>query len=217
MTYSSLAGSEQVLKGINLCVAPASIQFLMGPSGSGKTTLLLILAGLLTPTSGEVCLLGQSLPKLSRREREKFRLQHIGFVAQDFNLFPALTVQENLDFVMKYKGLRGAAAQEQAQDLLTQVGLAGKEPYFPHQLSGGQKQRVAIARALVGSPDLIMADEPTASLDGDRGYEIAALLQQLSREKHCTVLVVTHDYRIQEIADRILYLNNGQATTEDMR
>ncbi|HCF29460.1 MAG TPA: ABC transporter ATP-binding protein, partial [Cyanobacteria bacterium UBA11049] len=148
MIFQSGAERFQALKGIELEIFSGDIELLMGPSGSGKTTLLSILSGILTPTAGTVELLGQEITGLSRSKLAKFRLQNIGFIFQDFNLFPALTAQENVEAVLHLKGIRRQAAKQQAQQLLEQVGLADKVKSLPRDLSGGQKQRVAIARAL---------------------------------------------------------------------
>ncbi|NET37043.1 MAG: ABC transporter ATP-binding protein [Cyanothece sp. SIO1E1] len=209
MVFQSHAGRFPALKHINLDIQKGDIQLLMGPSGSGKTTLLSILAGLLTPSSGRVCLLGQDITQMSRSELAKFRLQKIGFVFQGFNLFPALSASENVEVALNLKGLRGRAAKYEAQLLLEQVGLQDRLKSLPRNLSGGQKQRVAIARALAGNPELIMADEPTASLDSHSGHAVIELLRQLAKDKGVTVLMVTHDSRIVDIADRIRYLEDG--------
>lgn len=205
----------QVLKNIDMEVQKGDIQLLMGPSGSGKTTLLSILAGLLTPTRGRVYLLGEEITRLSRTKLARFRRQHIGFIFQDFNLFPALTAIENLEAALNVKGISGRQARRQAQDLLEQVGLGDKAKQLPRNLSGGQKQRVAIARALTGHPQLIMADEPTAALDSHSGHTVMELLRRLAKEGDCTVLMVTHDPRIMDVADRIAYLEDGVLKQED--
>jgi putative ABC transport system ATP-binding protein len=212
MEYQEGNRRYQVLKGIDLEIKRGDIQLLMGPSGSGKTTLLSILAGLLTPSVGTVYLLGQDITRLSRSQRAKFRQQHIGFIFQDFNLFPALTAAENIEVVLNIKGIRGKKARYQAQTLLEQVGLGLHGNHKPGDLSGGQKQRVAIARALAADPQLIMADEPTASLDSHSGHTVIELLRQLAKEKGCTVLMVTHDPRIIDVADQIAYLEDGILT-----
>ncbi|WP_081980728.1 ABC transporter ATP-binding protein [Neosynechococcus sphagnicola] len=198
-----------ILRGIDLRIPQGVIQLLMGPSGSGKTTLLSVLAGLLTPTSGQVYLLGEEITHMSSSRLAQFRLQHLGFIFQDFNLFSALTAAENVEITLNLKGIHGRQAREQVQQLLEQVGLADKADHKPQDLSGGQQQRVAIARALAGSPQLIMADEPTASLDSQSGYSVMELLRQLAKERNCTVLMVTHDPRILDLADRILHLEDG--------
>ena len=197
------------LKDIDLDVNRGDIQLLMGPSGSGKTTLLSILGGILTPTAGRVCLLGQDLTRMNRAQLAKFRLHNIGFIFQEFNLFPALTVIENVEIALDMKGIKGKAARQEALHLLDQVGLADRAQKRPRDLSGGQKQRVAIARALAGNPQIIMADEPTASLDSQSGHAVINLLRKLAKESGRTVLMVTHDPRIIDVADRVTYLEDG--------
>ncbi|MCL2931621.1 MAG: ABC transporter ATP-binding protein [Trichodesmium sp. MAG_R03] len=209
MAYKTGQQSCQVLKNIDLTVQKGDVQLLMGPSGSGKTTLLSILAGLLTPTSGRVCLLGQEITKMSRHQLTKFRLHNIGFIFQEFNLFAALTAAENIEVALNMKGIKGKAARYEAQVLLEQVGLAAQSKLHPRDLSGGQKQRVAIARALSGKPRFIMADEPTAALDSHSGNKVIELLRRLAKEGSCTVLIVTHDSRIVSYADRVVNLEDG--------
>jgi len=209
MVFQSGSERFQALKGIDLAVERGDIHLLMGPSGSGKTTLLSVLAGILTPTAGRVYLLGEEITCLSSAKLARFRAQNIGFIFQGFNLFPALTAAENVEVALSLKRIRGRAARHQAQILLEQVGLGAHAQRLGRELSGGQKQRVAIARALAGNPQLIMADEPTAALDSQNGHAIIELLRQLAKEGGCTVLMVTHDPRIQDVADRILYLEDG--------
>jgi len=209
MEFKSQKRCFQILQGINLSIPQGSIQLLMGPSGSGKTTLLSILAGLMTPTKGNVYLLGEDITKMSRAKLAKFRQQNIGFIFQNFNLFPALTAIENIEVALNIQGVRGKAAQNQAQILLEQVGLENQAHQKPGDLSGGQKQRVAIARALAGNPPLLMADEPTAALDSRSGHAVIELLRTLAKEHNCTVLMVTHDPRIVDTADRITYVEDG--------
>jgi putative ABC transport system ATP-binding protein len=199
----------QALKNVNLVVQEGAVQLLMGPSGSGKTTLLSIVAGLLTPTEGSVWLLGENITQMTKAQLSRFRLQNVGFVFQDFNLFSALTAIENIELAFQVKGIRGAKASKQAQALLEQVGLAEKANHLPRDLSGGQKQRVAIARALAGDPKLIMADEPTAALDSNNGHAVIELLRQLAKEHGRTVFIVTHDPRIMDVADQVSRLEDG--------
>jgi putative ABC transport system ATP-binding protein len=209
MIFRSGSQSFEVLQNIDLTVLPGDIQLLMGPSGSGKTTLLSILGGILTPTTGTVSLLGHDITSMSRSQLSRFRLHHIGFIFQGFNLFPALTALENVSISLKVKGIRGRHIRSKAIQLLEQVGLGDKLQNLPRDLSGGQKQRVAIARALAGNPPIIMADEPTAALDSQSGRTVISLLCNLAKEGGCTVLMVTHDSRIQSIADRVVYLEDG--------
>mgnify|MGYP002784994668 FL=1 len=212
MLFKSGAESSQVLQGVNLEIPQGEIQLLMGPSGSGKTTLLSILAGILTPTSGSVRLMGQEITRMSKDQLAKFRLKNIGFIFQGFNLFPALSAVENVEVALRMKGIRGANAKHEAKALLEQVGLGNRLNHLPKDLSGGQKQRVAIARALAGNPSLIMADEPTASLDSHSGHTVIELLRQLAKESDRTVLIVTHDPRLVDVADRVAYLEDGILT-----
>ena len=209
MTFQSGVVSSSVLQGVTLEIPYGEIQLLMGPSGSGKTTLLSILAGILTPTHGSVYLLGQEITAMSKEALSKFRLNNIGFIFQGFNLFPALTAAENVEVALRMKGIRGRAAKQEARELLEQVGLGDRTTYLPRNLSGGQKQRVAIARALAGNPRLIMADEPTASLDSHSGHTVIELLRDLAKESNRTVLMVTHDPRLVDVADRVTHLEDG--------
>jgi putative ABC transport system ATP-binding protein len=207
--FQTDAAAEWVLKGIDLAVPRGDIQFLMGPSGSGKTTLLSILSGILTPTTGTVSLLGQDITHLPPAQAANFRLHHIGFIFQDSNLFPALTAVENVELALQLQGIAPQIAQTQALELLERVNLVHRAHHRPHNLSGGQKQLVAVARAFAGNPQIIMADEPTASLDAQHGRTVIDLLHQFAKAGHHTVVMVTHDYRITDIADRISTLENG--------
>lgn len=209
MTFRSGTVSSTVLQGVNLEIADGEVQLLMGPSGSGKTTLLSILAGILTPTAGHVHLLGEEITGMTKEALSRFRLNHIGFIFQGFNLFPALTAVENVEVALRVKGIRGRQAKRDARELLQQVGLGDRLTYLPRDLSGGQKQRVAIARALAGNPRLIMADEPTASLDSHSGHTVIELLRDLAKEGNRTVLMVTHDPRLVDVADRVTHLEDG--------
>ena len=209
MEFKSQKRCFQILKGIDLAIPKGNIQLLMGPSGSGKTTLLSILAGLMTPTRGKVSLLGEDITSMSRQKLTKFRQQNIGFIFQNFNLFPALTASENIEVALNIQGINRKTAKYQAQVLLEQVGLENQSEQKPSDLSGGQKQRVAIARALAGAPQLIMADEPTAALDSKSGHSVIELLRALAKEQGCTVLMVTHDPRIIDVADSVTYLEDG--------
>lgn len=199
----------QIIKGIDWEIPSGIIQILMGPSGSGKTTLLSILAGLLTPTAGKIEIIGEDITKMSRSKLSQFRLHNIGFIFQGFNLFPALTASENVEVALNLKGIKGKTAKNEANILLEQVGLKDKVNQMPRDLSGGEKQRVAIARALAGKPKIIMADEPTAALDSQSGHAVIELLSHLAKEEGCTVLMVTHDPRMVDIADNVANLEDG--------
>jgi putative ABC transport system ATP-binding protein len=209
MEFRAGTQHSQILNAINLDIHQGDVHLLMGPSGSGKTTLLSILGGILTPTAGSVHLLGQELTRLSRSKLSQFRLKHLGFIFQDFNLMPALTAFENVELAVTLKGMKKRAARDEALYLLEQVELTDRANQLPRDLSGGQKQRVAIARALAGNPQIIMADEPTAALDSRSGYAVIALLRKLAKEHNRTVVMVTHDPRIVDVADRVTYLEDG--------
>lgn len=209
MVFRSGIHHYAALKDVSLEILPGEIQLLMGPSGSGKTTLLSILGGILTPTSGRVMILNNDITQMSRRQLAVFRLHNIGFIFQGFNLFPALTAAENIAVGLQVKGYSPPTIHQETMRLLAQVGLENQSAYYPRDLSGGQKQRVAIARALTGSPSIIMADEPTAALDSTSGHAVISLLRSLAKEEGATVLMVTHDPRIKDIADRVTYLEDG--------
>ncbi|WP_448524674.1 ABC transporter ATP-binding protein [Parathermosynechococcus lividus] len=213
MVYQSGHQLTPVLHGINLSIQTGHIHLLMGPSGSGKTTLLSILAGILTPTSGKVFVLGQDITQMKKNELARFRLNNIGFVFQSFNLFPALTALENVEIAFNLKGVATKDAKVRAAKLLDEVGLGDRLNFLPQNLSGGQKQRVAIARALAGDPKIIFADEPTASLDSQSGQQVIKILYKLAKQKGCTVMIVTHDPRITPIADRITKIEDGRIQT----
>jgi putative ABC transport system ATP-binding protein len=205
----------QVLHGVDFEVEQGEVVLLMGPSGSGKTTLLSIMGCILRATSGSVQVAGQEVANLSERELPQIRLQHIGFVFQGFNLFPTLTVGENIELALDLKRIRGERAKQEARKLLDQVGLAAKYDSFPADLSGGQKQRVAIARALAGSPRVILADEPTAALDSHSGRNVMEMMRDLARKHGRGVVVVTHDSRVLEFGDRIVHMEDGRIAEEE--
>lgn len=199
------------LNDVSIDLAPSEMTVLMGPSGSGKSTLLAILSGLLKPDSGKVAALGVDVWKLNDSQREEFRRKHCGFVFQGYNLFPALTAQQQLEIVLRWgSGYSAAKAAEASSKTLTILGLGDKRHLRPHQLSGGEKQRVAIARALVKKPTLIFADEPTAALDWEHGKQVVTLLREAAHNDRATVLLVSHDPRIDPFADRLLHLDDGE-------
>jgi len=200
----------QVLHGVDFDVEQGEVVLLMGPSGSGKTTLLSIMGCILRATSGSVQIGGREVATLSERELPAIRLQNIGFIFQGFNLFPTLTVGENVELALDLKGVRGSKAKQEAGWLLEQVGLAAKRDSFPSDLSGGQKQRVAIARALSGSPGVILADEPTAALDSQSGRNVMEMMRELAHKHGRGVVVVTHDNRVLEYGDRIVHMEDGR-------
>ena len=199
-----------VLHGVDFEVEQGEVVLLMGPSGSGKTTLLSIMGCILRATSGSVKVAGREVANLDERELPAVRLKNIGFIFQGFNLFPTLTVGENVELALDLKGIRAAKATGESRRLLEQVGLAAKYNSFPSDLSGGQKQRVAIARALSGSPGVILADEPTAALDSHSGRNVMEMMRELAHTHGRGVVVVTHDSRVLEFGDRMVSMEDGR-------
>lgn len=212
--YRSGTVVTPVLRGIDMDVARGECLFLVGPSGSGKTTLLSILGSVLSPDAGTLQILGEDVTRFTPKEQARFRRERIGFVFQRFHLFDALTALENVRVAFDLLGLPHARSTPAARDLLDSVGLAERASNRVTQLSMGQKQRVALARALAGDPQLILADEPTASLDADSGHNAMQLLKDLCRAMGKTVVVVTHDSRIFPLADRMLRLADGRVVEE---
>ena len=208
-TYTEGASSSPALRGIDLDVEAGELMMLMGPSGSGKTTLLSIMGCILSPSSGSVRIRGKEVANLHQKELPRVRLENIGFVFQGFNLFPTLTALENVELMLDLKGIRGEDAKRRAGELLEQVGLGEKLESFPADLSGGQKQRVAVARALAGDPQIILADEPTAALDSHTGRNVIEMMRRLAHERGRAVVVVTHDSRVLDLADRIVRIEDG--------
>ncbi|MHC4399049.1 MAG: ABC transporter ATP-binding protein [Planctomycetota bacterium] len=199
-----------VLSGVDLTVRRGECVYLAGPSGSGKTTLLSILGCILSADRGRVRILDFDVAAMSERQRIELRRDRIGFVFQKFHLVRGLTALDNVTVPLVLRGMSRRAAQRRALPLLETVGLADKARSHPRNLSSGQLQRVALARALVGDPDLILADEPTASLDARNGQEVMGLFKRLTTRLGKTAVVVTHDQRIFHFADRILWLENGR-------
>ena len=185
---------------------------LIGRSGSGKSTLLAILAGLDTPSTGQVVLAGQSLFDLSEDERAALRARHVGFVFQSFQLMPNLTALENVMLPLELAGLRDASRL--AKDILTQVGLSQRLTHFPKVLSGGEQQRVALARAFVVEPQLLLADEPTGSLDAQTGESIMDLMLSMNKARNTTLILVTHDQKLAQRCDRTLTLEAGRLISQ---
>jgi putative ABC transport system ATP-binding protein len=210
MRYGAGPTQVRALRGVSLDVAGGEILVLMGPSGSGKTTLLSVLSGILTPTAGSVTLFDTEITQLGRAEMAGVRRKRLGFIFQGFNLFGALTARENVQLALALKGASAKAARIEADRLLDRVGIAHGAHRLPCDLSGGEKQRVSIARALAGAPSLVLADEPTASLDSESGHAVTALLRALAKEDGCTVIIVTHDARIADVADRVMHLADGK-------
>ena len=208
--YRSGSVSTTVLRGIDITVNRGECVFLAGPSGSGKTTLLSILGCILSADSGTVRIMDNDVTQLNSKQQARFRREHIGFVFQRFHLFEGLRAWENVRVALDLLGYPSRIAKAESMRLLDLVGLADRAQHKSSQLSMGQRQRVALARALAGDPDLILADEPTASLDAESGLQAMSTLHQLAKSLGKTVVVVTHDSRIFPLADRIQYLVDGR-------
>ncbi len=213
-SYRDGRDAIQALKGASLSVEAGEVVILNGPSGSGKTTFLSIAGCILAPTSGQVMVNGTSVTSLGGRDLARIRRHAIGFVFQHFNLFPALTVLENVQFALNMKGVRNRAARIEAEELVIAVGLEDKRHALPRDLSGGQKQLVAIARALCGNPALILADEPTSSLDSEIGGRVMAMFRDLATRRDKGLLIVTHDPALHAIADRVVEIRDGRIVAE---
>ena len=195
---------------IDLSIQGGEIVLIMGPSGSGKTTLLSMIGGLLTPTSGHIEIDGVNITKLNEAQLPSIRAQKIGFIFQGFNLLDALTVEENIIFPSLLVAQQKKRVVERANYLLETLNIAHRRNSLPKTLSGGEKQRVAIARAMINEAPILLADEPTGNLDSQNGQDVMMILHELARDKKCTVLIVTHDPRVEEIADKILWLEDGK-------
>jgi putative ABC transport system ATP-binding protein len=209
-TYREGAHEVPVLHGVSLTVARGEVVALEGPSGSGKTTLLCILGCLLTPSGGRVVVDGQVIDPARTAQLKQVRRRSIGFVFQQFNLFPSLTAAENVRYALNLKGWRGRRAVREADRVLDAVGLGDRKDFRPRDLSGGQKQRVAVARALAGRAPVILADEPTGNLDTASGTRVLDLFRTLARAEGRALLIVTHDPRVRTIADRIVAIRDGR-------
>lgn len=208
--YRLKAERVLALRDVSLQLAAGSFEAIMGPSGSGKTTLIQVIAGFLTPTTGEVVVSGQSLRALGDRDISEFRNRTIGFVFQFFNLPAYYTAVENVALPLVFAGVPERERRARATALLTEFGLGDRLAHRPDQLSGGEAQRVAIARALVNEPKVILADEPTGNLDRDTGLHVLQLLQQVNRTRGVTVLMVTHDEKAAAFAQRVIRIEKGQ-------
>jgi putative ABC transport system ATP-binding protein len=206
----------RVLRDISLDLTPGQMTLAMGPSGCGKTTLLSVLSGLLPPTSGKVVVGDRDIYALSPAERREFRRRNVGFVFQRFHLFPTLTPREQVEMVLRWgEDVSAQEAARRTQDMFELLNMRRKADLLPLQLSGGEQQRVAIARALIKEPTLVFADEPTSALDSEHGKQEMEILTRAAHDRHCTVLVVTHDPRVTAFADRILYMEDGSVTERE--
>jgi putative ABC transport system ATP-binding protein len=209
------AARVAALRGVSLTLNGGELTLLMGPSGSGKTTLLSILGCMLTPTEGTVRVCGHSTDGAGPEDLALLRRKHVGFVFQSFHLFPTLSATDNVRLALDVRGEPSRPARARSREALARVGLAHKAKVFPRELSGGEQQRVAIARAIVGAPSIILADEPTAALDGENGQAIMTILAEIARERGHAVLIVTHDPRILPFADRVVHIEDGRIVGEE--
>ncbi|WP_435166549.1 ABC transporter ATP-binding protein [Paenibacillus glycanilyticus] len=199
-----------VLDNLNVSVAEGELVAVMGPSGSGKSTFLSIAGALLEPTSGDVLVDGQSVIGKAHQELSDMRLHKLGFIFQSANLIPYLKVEEQLLFVAKQGGVDKKQATGRARELLQKLGLTHRRSAYPEKLSGGERQRVAIARALMNDPAVLLADEPTASLDASRGMDVVRMIAGEAKEQGKAAIMVTHDERVLPLCDRVLYLEEGR-------
>jgi putative ABC transport system ATP-binding protein len=207
--YRTSAVITPVLHGVSFEVPVGQLTLIMGPSGSGKTTLISLLAGVLRPTSGRVDLCGEPISELPEAEVARIRRERVGFVFQSYNLFPALTAQDNVALALQMMGRSWRAAQAEAAMVLAGVGLGARLSHRPADLSGGEKQRVAIARALVTRPTLVVGDEVTAALDGATAFQVLELLRAHVSDR-TAVILVTHDRRLERFAERVIEIEDGR-------
>lgn len=214
-TYHEGIITVEAVKDISVFIEKGEMIAIMGPSGSGKTTLISMLGCILKPTSGNIFINGLDITYLSEKKLPEIRSSYIGFVFQSFNLFPSLTALQNVEIALNLKNIKGKKAKDKAVYLLERVGLKDRLGFLPRDLSGGQKQRVSIARAIAGNPALILADEPTGNLDSKSGHEVIYIMRELSRENKSAVIIVTHDSRISDAVDRVLYLEDGILKSTD--
>jgi putative ABC transport system ATP-binding protein len=207
-TFSAGTLEVQALKGVDFELKEGEFAALVGPSGSGKSTFLNLVGALDSPTSGELRVMGQDVPKLSKEQRADLRLHSLGFVFQAYNLVPVLTAVENVEFVLELQGVK-AERRDRAMEILTELGLADLADRRPSELSGGQQQRVAVARAVVSRPKMVLADEPTANLDGPNAESLMDMMLGLRNRYGMTFLFATHDQRMMSRAQRVVTLEDG--------
>lgn len=213
--YSSGELEVTALRGVDITIKRGEVVAIVGPSGCGKTTLLNIFGALDTPTAGRIYVDGTDLKKMGEKQLSTFRREKIGFIFQNFNLINTLTARENIELPMRINGINSSAIKERADDLLKAVGLKDRQGHRPDQLSGGEQQRVAFAVALGNDPEIILADEPTGELDSETGKEIMTIFRELSKQMGKTEIIVTHDSRISQMADRTLRIIDGRIVSEE--
>jgi putative ABC transport system ATP-binding protein len=215
-TYNSSQVPVHALNGINLSFEEGEFAAIVGPSGSGKTTLLNLLGGLDEPTSGHIVVSGSEINRLSSSQKIRFRLQHIGFIFQAYNLIPVLTARENIEFILELQGVPRKQRRLRSDELLEAVGIPEKADIRPRQLSGGQQQRVAVARALASHPRFILADEPTANLDSTSAGNLLEIMEQLNQKEKTTFIFSTHDPRVVQKARRVITLEDGRIQSDQL-
>ncbi len=215
--YQSGDSITNALRGIDMQLFHNELSMLVGPSGCGKTTLLSVITGILTPTLGEVVVNDVNLTSLSDEQKVKFRRDHIGFIFQQFHLFPALTAVENATIPLIAAGVSRHEAAHKAKIILNSINMEHCLEKLPRHLSGGEQQRVAIARALIHDPDLIVCDEPTSALDAHTGELVMQILRDIVSKTKKTIVIVTHDSRIFHFADRIIYMDDGKIIKDEVR
>lgn len=208
--FGSGAGAVRAVNGVDLAVRRGEIVLIMGPSGSGKTTLLTMIGGLLKPTSGSVHINGLDITAMKESALPQVRRHYVGFIFQSFNMLEPLSAVENVEVALNLAGRGGREARAKAERLLDDLGMGHRLRFKPNDLSGGEKQRVSIARALANDPQLILADEPTANLDSKQGHDVVVLLRDIAKKQGRTVIIVSHDGRIREMAERVLWLEDGR-------
>ena len=214
-TYDDGKVQVKAVRGVSLQIEKGEFTAIVGPSGSGKTTLLNVIGGLDTPTTGKVLIGEQDISQLSDNELIDFRLHHIGFVFQSYNLIPVLTAKENVEFLMLLQKRDEAYRNERANQLLEAVGLADQINKKPNEMSGGQQQRVAVARALASKPDFVLADEPTANLDSKSTTNLLDIMYKLNQDENMTFVFSTHDQRVIDRATRVITVEDGKVVSDE--
>jgi putative ABC transport system ATP-binding protein len=209
-TYQVDNNVIKAIDDVSLSICPGEFVAMVGPSGSGKTTMLAMLAGLLAPTQGSIIIGGRELSQMRETQRTQFRREKVGFTFQSNNLVPYLTVQENVELMLKLNNQFDRQGKEHTKELLDRLGLGDRLKNLPSQLSGGQQQRVAIARALVHNPEIVLADEPTASLDTERAYQVVETFASLIHAQNLAGIMVTHDLRMCQYVDKIIQMRDGK-------
>jgi putative ABC transport system ATP-binding protein len=216
-TYHDTEVEVKAINGVTLGFEKGDFAVIVGPSGSGKTTLLNLIGGLDQPTGGEILVAGHRLSELRPSELIDFRMEHVGFVFQSFNLIPVLTAAENVGFIMNLQKWPKEKRKTRTSELLSSVGLADRHKSRPSQLSGGQQQRVAVARALATHPEFILADEPTANLDSRSAESLLDIMEKLNHEEEMTFIFSTHDVRVMKRARRVITLEDGKVISDETR